>query len=129
MITNRETNQRSAVLAHLRGVKTHPTADEVYQDIKKILPHISKGTVYRNLHVLEENNIIKQVHLGGTPRYDGNLESHQHLICTNCKQVLDTRLAGAERAALKRALKEDFAGKKASINVYGICRGCQGGKK
>ncbi len=88
----RMTRQRMVILDTLRSMVSHPTADEVYEAVRGILPHISLGTVYRNLEVLTEMGLIMRLDIGGGQRrYDGRAERHYHLRCINCERVVDIR--------------------------------------
>lgn len=89
----RMTRQRQAILEELRKVKTHPTANEVYEMIRKRLPNISLGTVYRNLEILSENGMIQKLELAGTQRrFDGMKDFHYHARCMACGRVDDVAL-------------------------------------
>ncbi|MDP3286289.1 MAG: transcriptional repressor, partial [Desulfobacterales bacterium] len=69
---HRMTRQRAVILEELKKVKTHPGADEIYEMVRKRLPRISLGTVYRNLEVLSElREIQKFEHVGTLKRFDG----------------------------------------------------------
>lgn len=86
----RMTPQRKILLEELRKLRTHPTADELYEVVRRRLPHISLGTVYRNLEILSRTGIIRKIELGGTQkRFDGDLEIHQHIRCTECGRIED----------------------------------------
>ena len=57
---NRNSAQRSLILDIMAGNKTHPTANEIYEEARKKHPHISRGTVYRNLNFLvDSKNILR----------------------------------------------------------------------
>jgi Fur family ferric uptake transcriptional regulator len=84
------TCQRQIILEELGKVTSHPTADEVYQMVRRRLPRISLGTVYRNLEVLSQHGLIQKLELGGTlRRFDGNVDSHYHIRCIHCGRVDD----------------------------------------
>ncbi|MGE5575573.1 MAG: Fur family transcriptional regulator [Syntrophothermus sp.] len=86
----RMTHQRQIILEELKNVTTHPTADEVYEMVRRRLPRISLGTVYRNLELLAEEGIIQKLELAGTQkRFDGNPENHYHVRCIRCGRVDD----------------------------------------
>ena len=86
----RMTRQRRMILQELRKVRTHPTADEIYVQIRKIMPRISLGTVYRNLEILSEMCIIRKIEgCGNQKRFDGNAENHYHIRCMHCGKVDD----------------------------------------
>jgi Fur family ferric uptake transcriptional regulator len=86
----RMTRQRQVILEELRKANSHLTADEVYQIVRRRLPRISLGTVYRNLEVLSESGVIKKLELGGTQKlFDGKAETHYHARCIRCGRVDD----------------------------------------
>lgn len=86
----RMTRQRRIILDELRRTKSHPTASDIYQKVRRKLPHISLGTVYRNLNVLEESGeIIKLTNCGDQTRFDGDVSNHFHLRCMGCGSVID----------------------------------------
>jgi Fur family transcriptional regulator, ferric uptake regulator len=90
------TVQRTIILEELGKLKTHPTADELYRTVKKRLPKISLGTVYRNLEILSGSGLIQKIEIPGTvKRFDGNADIHHHMRCISCGAVRDihTRLA------------------------------------
>ncbi|CAB1059979.1 Peroxide stress regulator PerR, FUR family [Olavius sp. associated proteobacterium Delta 1] len=87
----RMTRQRQVILEELRKVNTHPSADEIYEMVRKRLPRISLGTVYRNLEILSENGEIQKLELGCSPkRFDGVAEDHYHIRCLDCNRVIDS---------------------------------------
>ena len=89
----RMTKQRQVILEELRKVKTHPTADDMYQMLRKKMPKISLGTVYRNLEILSESGIIQKLDVGGTQkRFDGDISIHSHVRCVDCGRVGDIDL-------------------------------------
>ena len=86
----RLTNQRQVILEELRKVKSHPTANEVYDMVRTRLPRIGLGTVYRNLDLLAEKGIIKKLEVGGEQkRFDGDTSQHYHIRCVDCHRVED----------------------------------------
>ena len=88
--TYRKTRQRKVILDELRKVTSHPTADTIYEMVRKRLPRISLGTVYRNLEVLAEQGEILKLNVGGARmRFDGNISEHCHIRCVVCGRVDD----------------------------------------
>jgi len=86
----RLTIQRQVILEELKKTKSHPTADEVYQEVRKRIPNISLGTVYRNLEILSGCGLIKKIETAGyQKRFDGNTEPHHHVRCINCGRIGD----------------------------------------
>ena len=86
----RMTPQRKVILDELRKMHSHPTADEIYVMVRSILPHISLGTVYRNLEILSEMRVILKLEIDTHQKcFDGNNEEHHHIQCINCNRVYD----------------------------------------
>ena len=86
----RNSRQRAALLEELRSRKDHPSAEMLYDALKKEHPHMSLGTVYRNLALLCELGEVKKIPCaGGTERYDGFLSEHDHFVCRVCGKVMD----------------------------------------
>ena len=82
--------QREAIIKYLRSVKTHPTAEKVYNDLRVEYPEISLGTVYRNLDKLSKSGeILRLKEYGNKDRFDGNNMHHYHAECVKCKKVFD----------------------------------------
>lgn len=87
---HRMTRQRMVILDELRKVSSHPTADEVYKMLRKILPRISLGTVYRNLEILSVMGLISKLEIDANQkRFDGNINKHYHICCIDCNRVYD----------------------------------------
>ncbi len=87
---HRMTRQRKVILEELKKVKTHPGADEIYAMVRKRIPRISLGTVYRNLEVLSELKEIQTIENVGTlKRFDGTPENHYHIRCVKCGRLDD----------------------------------------
>lgn len=82
--------QREEILDYLKSVKTHPTAEEVYSEVRKIDKNISLGTVYRNLDRLSKENLILRIEIAnGKDRFDGDISSHYHAVCKKCGSIID----------------------------------------
>ena len=96
MITNkifRETRQKKAILDYLNRTRSHPTADAIYEAVRKEIPRISKGTVYRNLQVLIEAGHVSVLDIRGTQsRYEIRQATHYHFRCERCGRVVDLDL-------------------------------------
>ena len=82
--------QREAILDELRSLKCHPTAEELYQRLKQSMPNLSIATVYRNLEQFSKAGLVLKLDCGGElKRFDGNVNIHPHLRCTDCGAVSD----------------------------------------
>jgi Fur family ferric uptake transcriptional regulator len=90
----RMTQQRRIILEELRRYNNHPTADQLYERVRKHLPRISLGTVYRNLEILTAIGEIQTLELSGSQkRFDGNPCKHYHIRCMHCERVDDAPIA------------------------------------
>ena len=126
----RMTTQRKVILEELRKVDTHPSADEVYEMVRKRLPRISLGTVYRNLEILSERGEIQKLELSGTlKRFDGVAENHYHIRCVDCGRVVDAPVdCDIEiNNQLKDSTNYRIIGHK--LEFLGICPACQNNSK
>jgi Fur family ferric uptake transcriptional regulator len=86
----RQTDARRIILEEIMNLDTHPTADEVYDMVRKRIPKVSLGTIYRNLEILSEKGLIQKLEVGGAQkRFDGNTGTHYHLRCLKCGRVID----------------------------------------
>ena len=86
----RITKQRKVILEQLKKHKDHPGADVIYTEVRKLMPKISLGTVYRNLEKLADTGIILKIESGtGHNRFDPSPEPHPHFRCNNCGKVED----------------------------------------
>lgn len=122
----RMTDQRRIILEELRKVNTHPTANEVYDMVRKRLPKISLGTVYRNLEILSEIGAIQKLELAGTQkRFDGTVENHYHVRCLGCGRVEDVPVG--PMPTLDKALNgvSDYKVFWHRLEFMGLCRRCQ----
>ena len=85
MAAIRRSKQRDAIKAYLMSTTAHPTAEVVYENIKKDFPNISLGTVYRNLNFLVEHDEALRLDCGdGFDHFDGNTHPHNHFFCKSC---------------------------------------------
>ena len=88
------TKQRLIILEELRKENIHPTADALYEMVRRRLPRISLGTVYRNLEILTALGEIQTLEMSGSQkRYDGIPNKHYHIRCVHCGRVDDAPIA------------------------------------
>lgn len=124
----RLTNQKKIILDYLKKVKCHPSAEKVYSSVRKKLPQISFGTVYRILDSFKRNGTILEIPCSCESHYDGDISPHAHFICQKCKKIFDIfRLCGSCNV-LKN--KKITIGKinHYQIYFYGQCKKCQNQK-
>lgn len=92
MATVKHSRQRDAILTELKLRKDHPTAEEIYLSLKAEMPNLSLGTVYRNLNMLANDDVILKICSEGADRFDGNRELHYHFRCLKCSRVSDVEM-------------------------------------
>jgi len=86
----RTSKQREYLVEILKQSKDHPTASDIYDEMKLKFSNLSLGTVYRNLNILVEQKKILKLDFGSTfDHYDGTCYNHSHFICTKCNKVYD----------------------------------------
>jgi Fe2+ or Zn2+ uptake regulation protein len=127
----RVTLQRRVILEEVRKVNTHPTADEVYAMVRKRLPRISLGTVYRNLETLSTLGLIQKI---GPPsnlmRFDGKTDNHYHIRCVSCGRVEDAPMIDSldsVEKAIRSQSEYSILGHK--LEFIGICPRCEEKRK
>jgi len=126
----RMTRQRRVILEELRGVDTHPTADEVYAMVRRRLPRVSLATVYRNLESMSEGGHVQRIETGSGPRrYDGNVARHHHVRCERCGAVADVP-PGTVRSSVRvdgdRVCEEcGFVVSGHRLDLVGLCARCR----
>jgi len=117
---------KQVILKVLKGVKTHPTADWIYSEVKKEITNVSLGTVYRNLNYLTENKyILKLDYSGVMSRFDGNPMRHPHIICTECGRVDDVDIKPDKSIFEKVAASAHYVVNDYRLEFSGICFHCQ----
>lgn len=117
--------QREAIKDYLISTHDHPSAEMVYDYIRRIYPNISLGTVYRNLSLLSELGEIRKVTTpGGPDRFDAEQREHYHFTCMKCGKIFD--IYNEDNLDLGNTLMKGFTGKISGqdIQFYGICPNC-----
>lgn len=121
----RMTKQRQVILEELCSVTTHPTADDMYEMVRKRLPNVSLGTVYRNLEILSENGVIQKLDVGGTKkRFDGNVSTHCHVRCKECGRVDDLEFEAGIDLEKEARPYTDYQILKHRLEFIGTCPSC-----
>ena len=120
----RLTNQKQIILDYLRSTKSHPTAEDVFLKVRKRLPHISLGTVYRNLNQFVRKNTIRELS-GETKRFDADISIHHHFVCKKCHRVIDLSDIVISKKYLKEKFKEIGEVTDYELFVYGVCEECK----
>ena len=124
--TLKHSKQREALITMLRNRYDHPTAEQLYNDLKSKFPRISLGTVYRNLSLLESLGEVVKISANGTSeRYDGNMGEHYHFACEKCSGIedLDIPVMNELTAQVEKTTRGDVT--RHSMVFYGICEKCK----
>ena len=123
----RMTRQRKVILEEIRKTTTHPTADELYQIVRRKLPRISLATVYRNLEQLAAEGLILKIETAGAQmRFDGQPRNHYHIRCVRCGAVEDAPIEPdptLEQLVQKNSSYHIIGH---TVQFLGICPGCKG---
>lgn len=120
------THHRLAILKYLDNHRTHPTAEEIYQNLKKTNPGLSRTTVYNNLETLSDSHIIQRLTICPTEhRYDFNNSMHHHFICTECGSIIDIDFECPTVSKIKKHVTEK-GHQIEEVHGYfkGICKTC-----
>ncbi len=123
---SRATRQRRAILEVLRTTRAHPTAEAILLEVRKTLPRVSMGTVYRNLRLLRDMGEITELSYGRSlSHYDGFVNPHYHLHCTVCDKVqdLDYQLPRKLNNKVAELTQWEIVGH--SLEFEGICTTCR----
>ena len=124
---HRNTKQKRAILKVLEGTKSHPTADWIYDEVRKEIPNISLGTVYRNLRLMADEGEITEVDLsGGHSRFDARRGNHYHFRCQMCDAVCDVEEPVHKELDKKVETMTGFTISHHVLEFRGVCNECKG---
>ena len=126
MLGRRNTTQRRIILEEIRRSQRHPTAAELYGAVRDRLPHISLGTVYRNLELLTDAGEIRK--LGGPgqeSRFDGITDTHYHLRCRMCGRIEDAVGSLAMQVHGEIDNRSGWLLSEPRVEFEGICPDCR----
>lgn len=119
------TKQRQAVLRVIRGSDEHLTANEVFEDARRLLPGISFATVYNSLRYLKNAGLIGEIQFGlDANRYDRKLTQHDHAICDNCGKMVDLELHLPDGLFEEAVNRSKFKAKLIELTLRGLCPEC-----
>jgi Fe2+ or Zn2+ uptake regulation protein len=124
----RLTPQRDILLRVLSAAKGHPTADDLVQQVRKVLPSVSHATVYRNVQELVRAGLVGTLErAGGAVQFEINTEDHHHFVCRDCGRVWDIYLAKVGvRVDRRRSSLDGFRIDRRDIQLHGLCARCAG---
>jgi Fur family peroxide stress response transcriptional regulator len=113
---------RQTILAFLMSTKAHPTAEQIYQEVYRTYPGISRTTIYNTVKAFYEKGLIRQLSIKGNElSYDADLSAHSHFYCRKCKQVIDL-IHGVTDVPNKI---DGNVVEESQINYKGVCKKCR----
>ncbi len=118
------TPQRLAILEYLDGNISHPSADDIYMEIKKKYPMVSFATVYKTIEILKRKGYLLELTIDPERRrYDPDVSHHHHLICIHCKDIRD--IYTDMHVEIPENARESFEMVGNHVEFYGICPACK----
>ena len=129
MARSRNTKQKAAVLAAVRRAEHHPDARWVYEEVRREIPNVSLGTVYRVLASLSAEGLIREYSQAGGPAlYDPNTEEHFHIRCSHCGRIEDVPPVKLPEEILESIRKASGFVKVDQVRLEfgGACAACAG---
>lgn len=119
------TKQREVVLQVIHSADYHLTANEIFDEAKRLLPTISFATVYNSLRYLKDAGHIAEVSFGnGASRFDRKTERHDHAICTKCGKLSDMDLELPAELFEMAAEFSKFKPESLQLTLRGLCPEC-----
>jgi Fur family transcriptional regulator, peroxide stress response regulator len=122
----RRSDQREAIMAVIRSLGGHFTADQIYEAVRATHPRVSLGTVYRNLRVLCDRGQIREVKSGAAfSRFELAGPRHYHLICRKCGDIQDCDVPVDGSLDEKVQATTSFKVEQHRLDFIGLCARCQ----
>lgn len=120
------TSQRLAICKFILSRKDHPTAEQIYQELRNEYPTISLGTIYKTLHLLKDLGLIQELGFNeGSIRYDPDMEPHINMVCSKCGKISDYKAEKVQKlwSAIISDLRIKPKGQR--IDIYYECDECK----
>lgn len=123
----RLTPQRLAVVRILATSLAHPSAEQIYTELRQEFPTLSLATVYKTAHLLKEMGELTELAMkDGSSRFDGNKPyPHPHVICAHCKTVIDVDADPLDALASEVARQTGYRIFSHRLDFFGLCPECQ----
>jgi Fur family transcriptional regulator, peroxide stress response regulator len=122
----RHTKQLEVIWDAVKDETSHPTADQIYEKVRKEIPNISLGTVYRNLQKLAHQQRLQVLKLSRSQHFDPLVERHDHFICESCGRVYDVFVEPKEKILPSYLPTTGFKVTSHQLSLYGTCKDCVG---
>ena len=122
----KRSKQREAIVRVLRSTSSHPTAEWIYEEVKKEIPNIGLATVYRNLRLLKEAGEVSEMGTSSdTAHFDGNTNDHYHFRCDRCGRILDLDEPIDTEIEARIARRTGLKVTHHHLELGGLCLDCQ----
>lgn len=119
------TKQRQSVLRVIHESEKHLTANEVFDDARRLLPGISFATVYNSLRYLKNEGLIGEIQFGTSAKlYDRKLTRHDHAICNDCGKLVDLELSLSDELLEEASDRSKFKDATIELTLRGLCPEC-----
>jgi Fur family transcriptional regulator, peroxide stress response regulator len=121
------TFQRQAIYEAVVDSREHPTPELIYEQVRKRIPSISLGTIYKNVKTFLDSGVLKEVTVHhGSLRLESNMAPHHHLVCSSCKAIFDIEESAVEPVRFPAGeLPAGFSIKQCRVEFAGECKSCQ----
>lgn len=122
---DKKTRQKDAILRVLKCTSSHPTADWIYTEVRKEIPNVSLGTVYRNLKLLKDKGHILELDIcGNVSRFDAHIDDHYHFICDNCCRIVDLKMPTDQSMNKRVSIDTGYKVVSHRLEFHGLCQDC-----
>ena len=122
----RHTKQLEVIWDAVKDETSHPTADQIYEKVRKEIPNISLGTVYRNLQKLAHQHRLQILKLSRSQHFDPLVQRHDHFICERCNRVYDILVDSKAKIFPPSLPTSGFKVTSHQLSLYGTCKDCAG---
>ena len=120
--------KRAAIIEHFIKADRHYTVEQLYNEIKEVVPNIGYSTIYRTLKLLVDCGMARIHHFGETDaRFElvHKEQHHDHLVCEKCGRIIEFTNNGIEKLQNAVAKKHNFLVKNRELQIFGVCKRCQ----
>lgn len=114
---------RALILDYMYREKNHPSADVIFEYLKKDNPYMSFASVYNTLHAFEKKGLVREINIqSGKINYDADVSDHHHFLCEKCGKIYD--LFEDDLQVSLKFLNQKHDIQHYGLNFFGICESC-----
>lgn len=119
------THQRETIFRAVLESGGHPSPEKIYERVKRQIPAISLATVYKNIHTFLEAGLLREVTVHhGALLLETNPEDHHHLVCVECRAILDLEQGAIGPVRIRRSAPAGYRILRCRVEILGLCPGC-----